>query len=157
MSTKPPIKKPRTPEQILEYLNNNTIKMPGECWAFMGKPYGSTGHCKVGFNGKKVMLHRLSAHIHWGFDLDSPTLILHKPLCFLPNCWNPEHLYEGTKKDNAQDSILVGTFHFTEVTTHCPQGHEYTPENTAINSTSGKKYCKECNRQRAKRNYARSI
>jgi hypothetical protein len=29
--------------------------------------------------------------------------------------------------------------------THCPKGHEYTPENTIISST-GSKVCRECNR-----------
>ena len=149
---KPPIKKPRTIEQILEHLNANTMKMSNGCWAYTGKPHNKYGHCKIRFNNHEVFIHRLSAHLHWGFDLDSPMLILHKPLCMFPNCWNPEHLYEGTHKDNAQDSIIMGTFHYTEVTTHCPQGHEYTPENTGVNSGSGKKYCKECNRLRARKN-----
>jgi len=39
-------------------------------------------------------------------------------------------------------------------TTHCPQGHEYTPENTAKNPR-GWRYCKQCNRDRARANKAR--
>ena len=133
---------------IKESLLKNTVII-GECWLYRGTPHNKFGHCKVRWSGKNVYIHRLSAHLHWGFDLNSPNLILHSIFC-LPNCWNPEHLREGTHKDNAQDAILVGKFHYNnQVTTHCPQGHEYTPENTSINSNSGKKYCKECNRQRA--------
>ncbi len=39
--------------------------------------------------------------------------------------------------------------------THCPQGHEYTPENTklSVRANGGtKRYCRECNRIRAKAN-----
>jgi hypothetical protein len=34
--------------------------------------------------------------------------------------------------------------------THCPQGHEYAPENT-YTSRSGSRYCKTCNREAVKR------
>jgi len=30
--------------------------------------------------------------------------------------------------------------------THCPRGHEYTPENTVTNSVSGTRMCRECRR-----------
>jgi len=36
--------------------------------------------------------------------------------------------------------------------THCPKGHEYTPENTALNQ--GKRICKACNRERVMAVYA---
>jgi hypothetical protein len=32
--------------------------------------------------------------------------------------------------------------------THCPQGHEYTPENTYV-SARGWRYCRACNRERS--------
>lgn len=37
------------------------------------------------------------------------------------------------------------------VTTHCPHGHEYTPENTLLNG-DGWRYCRTCNREAAKLN-----
>ena len=131
-----------------ESLLKNTI-IDTDCWLYQGAPHGSTGHCKVRWNGKKVYIHRLSAHLHWGFDLDSPTLILHKICCQHPNCWNPEHLYEGTKKDNIQDSILCGTYknviaEAESARTDCPHGHPLD----GVRS-NGKRYCKTCNRIRA--------
>jgi hypothetical protein len=35
--------------------------------------------------------------------------------------------------------------------THCPQGHEYTEENTKF--TKGRRYCKQCARDYQKRRY----
>jgi hypothetical protein len=34
--------------------------------------------------------------------------------------------------------------------THCPQGHEYTPENTYVSARRGR-YCRACNRERSAR------
>lgn len=38
--------------------------------------------------------------------------------------------------------------------THCRHGHEYTPENTGI--SAGHRYCKACNRERARRQASRA-
>ncbi|WP_217901369.1 MULTISPECIES: HNH endonuclease signature motif containing protein [unclassified Rhodococcus (in: high G+C Gram-positive bacteria)] len=35
---------------------------------------------------------------------------------------------------------------------HCPHGHEFTPENTALNNR-GSRYCRECNRIKKKAQY----
>jgi hypothetical protein len=40
------------------------------------------------------------------------------------------------------------------VTTHCAHGHEYTPENTLLNGY-GWRYCRECNREAARRYQAK--
>lgn len=39
-------------------------------------------------------------------------------------------------------------------TTHCVHGHEYTPENTLLNGY-GWRYCRECNREAARRYQAK--
>ena len=135
---------PNTKESLLTH----TV-MDGGCWLYQGAPHGSTGHCKVRWDGKKVYIHRVSAHLHWGFDLNSPTLILHKVACSHPNCWNPEHLYEGTHRDNAADMKLTGTYKNViaereSAKTHCPHGH---PLDGMTNR--GKRYCLTCNRLRA--------
>lgn len=40
--------------------------------------------------------------------------------------------------------------------THCPQGHEYTPDNTQW-STQGHRRCAECNRIRGRENHAKKL
>lgn len=71
------------------------------------------------------MAHRVSAHLFKDFDLNSKLLILHKEICKFKACCNPEHIYEGTHKNNTNDLINTG-FKFGEHNkhkTHCFRGH----------------------------------
>lgn len=69
-------------------------------------------------------------------------------LCRNPPCWNPAHLEPVTHRENAHRSPLnQANWQAVREITHCPQGHEYTPENTAI-SASGSRRCRECERQK---------
>lgn len=58
-----------------------------------------------------------------------------------------ENLRYGTSAENAQDTVRHGRNpHATK--THCPQGHEYTPENTAVYRSSRK--CLACSREQSR-------
>ena len=48
-------------------------------------------------------LHRLSAHLFLGLDLNSELQALHRKECYSRSCWNPEHLYVGTMQQNMAD------------------------------------------------------
>lgn len=146
MHSKPPIKKARTIEQIARLLHNNSIKEENGCWLYQGSQNDAGNrHCKIFFEGRKVYIHRLSAKIHWNFDLNSSMLILHKTNCPNANCWNPEHLYEGTHSDNTIDMVKTGS-HNSQTNTKvlCNNGHLLD----GVRS-NGKRYCKTCNRIRA--------
>ena len=62
-----------------------------------------------------------------------------------------------TQLANAQDALRNGR-HTSPKVTHCPKGHEYTPENTRI-TASGARACRACCRAKssayAKRNRER--
>jgi hypothetical protein len=56
-----------------------------------------------------------------------------------------DNLIYGTRSENILDEVRHGTHHEARKT-HCPAGHEYTPENTRILS-GGRRTCRECRRR----------
>lgn len=67
-----------------------------------------------------------------------------------------ENLRWDTESANVQDSIRHGTHKETRKTC-CHRGHEFTPENTRICSTTGTRYCRACVRIRAKESRDRRL
>jgi hypothetical protein len=69
--------------------------------------------------------------------------------CDNPPCQNyVKHLYVGTHARNMADMSERERTANAKVT-HCPQGHEYTPENTLIRR-NGRRKCRECGREAAR-------
>ena len=64
------------------------------------------------------------------------------------------NLAYGTQSENAFDRVRHNT-HNNASKTHCRHGHEFTPENTYINSSSGARCCRECGRRAARKYLAR--
>lgn len=64
-------------------------------------------------------------------------------ICLHRRCVNPDHLEPVTGSENTFRSD-----HAERKVTHCPQGHEYTPENTIVRG--GKRYCRTCKNTRWK-------
>ncbi|WKW86001.1 HNH endonuclease [Gordonia Phage JonJames] len=62
------------------------------------------------------------------------------------------NLRYGTPSENNLDKVSHGT-HPESRKTHCPQGHSYSPENTAV--YDGKRKCKKCSRASAYAAYLR--
>lgn len=65
--------------------------------------------------------------------------------CDNSRCIRLDHLYLGTQRDNMQDRLRRDRNPNT-LKTHCPRGHEYTPENTTRGKGSQGRKCKECRR-----------
>lgn len=63
-------------------------------------------------------------------------------------CFRLDHLSLGTQAENHADMVAKGRHAVPppRVRSHCPHGHEYTDENTAVHS--GSKRCRECYRIR---------
>lgn len=109
-------------------------------WLWTAGKTGS-GHGSFKVNGKNYGAHVYSMYLYNNFDLDSNTHshVLHKPECNNKLCVNPDHLYIGTHQENMRDK---------QYSTHCPNNHEFTQQNTRYNR-NGSKYCTFCKRDRA--------
>ena len=78
-----------------EFFEN--IEKTDGCWNWKGRLARGYG---IFFAGKLIKAHRFSYLLHKG-KIKNKYLICHT--CDNSLCVNPEHLYEGTYKDNAQD------------------------------------------------------
>lgn len=137
--------------------DKTTIDPITGCWLHQNVFRGKQGYAMIKYEFKDIFVHRLSAFLYLGFDLDSPLPILHKEICPNRNCWNPEHIYIGSNFENVQDSIRIGTHQsiVNKLKTHCPHGHEYNEENTLVQN-DGKRICRECRKIINKRNNDRN-
>ncbi|MEV5984695.1 HNH endonuclease signature motif containing protein [Streptomyces sp. NPDC052051] len=117
------------------------------CWCFTGGKIPA-GYGMIGYRQKQVYAHRLSYElfigpIPEGLEVDH----VKDRGCCHRSCINPKHLEAVSRQENIRRSS-VGQHNAAK--THCPQGHEYSQENT-YNYGNGR-ICKKCLRE-AKRKY----
>lgn len=118
-----------------------------ECWGWIGAKHPFGYGCFEHWRLKATLAHRISymllvGPIPEGLELDH--------LCRNTECTNPRHLEPVLPKVNKARGIGVGAKNI--VKTHCPHGHEYTPENTWV-SKMGERNCRECFRLNSNRWY----
>jgi hypothetical protein len=133
----------------MERIQRNIAASEGGCWLWTGRTYPN-GYGQTTYRGKVTRVHRKVYELHYGVTLDRWVYVCHS--CDVKLCCDPAHLWPGTSKDNSVDAVRKGR-HQGQLKTHCPQGHEFTPENTYYkpdyNGNGIKsRACKECNRIR---------
>ena len=106
-------------------------KDDADCWRWTGAT-NSTGYGCFAVDGKSQLTHRLAYAALVGLIPDG----LHiDHLCRVKVCCNPAHLEPVTiAENNRRSAVLI---------TACPNGHEYTVQNTLQNGT-GSRYCRTC-------------
>jgi hypothetical protein len=131
----------------------------GGCWIYTGNIHKNTGYGCFTISAKE----RTSAHrAAYGLLVGSIPVGAHVDhlchardegcpggiSCLHRRCINPAHLEPVTARENLLRSRhTVAAINAGK--THCPQGHEYTPENTGI-SRKGR-YCLACGKGRSHR------
>lgn len=114
------------------------------CWIWPQSKDGG-GYGLFFANGRQGRAHRFSYALAYG-PIPDGLDVCHT--CDVPSCVNPAHLFLGTAQDNMMDAARKGR-NGQSRKTHCPQGHEYVPDNTRI-CRLGKRTCRTCERARVK-------
>jgi hypothetical protein len=109
------------------------------CWNWTAG-LDAYGYGQFRYEGKTMKAHRLA----WLFvnnNIDDNLSIDH--ICRNRKCVNPSHMELVTRGENVRRG--KGADHWRNKT-HCPSGHKYDDENTAI--YSGRRNCKTCRREK---------
>jgi hypothetical protein len=128
-----------TPAQEERFWGHVDIRADNECWQWMGY-INPNGYGAVNVGGSIRPAHRVAYAISKG-PLIPGLEIDH--LCRNRGCCNPAHLEQVTRGENIRRSDLNAE---KKRRTHCPHGHEYTPENTLREVGRQGRRCRECKR-----------
>lgn len=118
------------------YVDKSTL-----CWNWRGT-ITQYGYAQFRAGSESYRAHRLS--YLWAKGIIPKGLVLDH-LCRNRNCVNPEHLEAVTIKVNILRG--VGFAAKNSKKTHCPEGHEYTPDNVYLDKTK-RRHCKICHAER---------
>ena len=120
--------------------------MPSQCITAK-RGITTNGYSRIKVNGKNIQAHR------WAWELINgaiPDNMVIDHLCKNKACVSIDHLRMVTQQEN----IMAG-LHSIDNRTHCNKGHSFK-ENLMVRK-NGKRECAECNRVRARANYAKKV
>jgi hypothetical protein len=123
------------------------VRSDDECWEWQGA-ITAVGYAKLPFAWEGRIASRYSYYLNIDENFNRNLFVCHR--CDNPICVNPKHLFLGTQKDNMQDMQAKGRSAQAKKT-HCPQGHEYRPENLC-KRRDNRRQCKICKRESDLRN-----
>lgn len=133
---------------------------PDACWPWTAaiNPTDGYGYIGVGRKGEGMRgAHRVAYEetygpVAQGLDVDhtchNGTDCPGGASCIHRRCCNPSHLEAVTHRVNMLRGNTIAARN--AAVTHCPHGHEYTPDNTRIESNGARK-CRTCIRLRTQR------
>lgn len=107
----------------------------GDCWKWQGL-IDPKGYARFKVRSRYVTAHR---KMYTDVRGPIPTDLVCDHLCRVRDCVNPYHIELVTSVTNTKRGDS-GKFQMRK--THCPQGHEYTPDNVYSYKTS--RACRKC-------------
>ncbi len=116
------------------------------CWIWTGYT-NLLGYGEISIGQKVWRVHRL-AHLLFIGPLLPKMQVCHT--CDTPACFNPQHLWLGTARENRLDAVKKGRDP-RENKVACKRGHPYAEFGTI--QPSGWRHCMECDRLRQRRKY----
>lgn len=128
-------------DSLVERLLKKVVVMPTGCWEWQGHGVRNYGMIRV--LNSMYLVHRVTYEL---YKVISPGDLLVCHSCDNPKCCNPDHLWLGTDRDNSR-GMIAKRRNVSQNKTHCPQGHEYTPENTIYTSwknSTPRRVCRSC-------------
>jgi len=126
-------------------LSKAVINWETGCWEWTANrdPRGYGRITVADSQGKRPLrAHRVSYELACG-PIPEGLVIDH--LCRVRHCVNPAHLEPVTARENMLRGLAARAV--GEAATHCPKGHEYTPENTRTylsGPQKGRRKCRIC-------------
>jgi hypothetical protein len=91
----------RTLEQLIDHLISRSVyDEETGCILWIG-PVAGKGYGVTSYQSKQVYIHRIA------YQFENPTEKLNviRHTCDTPNCWNINHLRNGTTQDNVDDKV----------------------------------------------------
>jgi hypothetical protein len=125
--------------ELIDKLWSRT-KQIDKCWLWQGG-INSDKYGQIRVNDKMLSVHRLSVSIYLGIEYTGKWQANHT--CENKRCWNPLHLYMGSKTENRNDGL----------TGSCNKGHLYSEHGRIHVDKHGqrRRVCTLCNKQASKR------
>ena len=126
------------------------------CWRWTGSHF-SSGYGNIRVNGKTKSVHRTAFEVYHG-TIDPLLVVKHS--CDVKDCFNPDHINQGTISENTTEAHQRGQItaehmrkcrdrrlEYFASRTACVHGHPYTTESTYVNK-HGHRQCKICDKLR---------
>jgi hypothetical protein len=136
--------------EVLDRLYKYRLVLPNGCWDWLAKK--DFGYARIKIGGHSYRVIRLICAFYHNLNLSNKKqLALHKLPCSFEACWNPEHLYVGTHKDNQADR--------SRTITHCKRGHDLSLNGYKHWNKKTKSFmrgCRMCKNEAQKRYYKRN-
>lgn len=131
-----------TPNMSIDNLDKimSRVRYDSGCWEWTGARQRAYGHGVFRtVEGYTAQVHRAAYRLIVG---DPGALVLDH-LCRTPWCCNPYHLEPVSNGENVRRGA---SGRYLRARTHCPQGHEYTADNTRIKQPGDRRECRQCGR-----------